>query len=132
MKKLNLKWHPEAAFDLATITRYCRWRFGKTAAREVRSKILHDAELLRTHPHLGPVEPLLTECTSLEYRALVVGAHTKILYTVHTAYIYIHLLWDVRQDNTKYLQAAVRRYSLSEEEHQNKVNEPPVVYEEMN
>lgn len=130
MKKLNLKWHPEAAFDLTAITRYCSWRFGKTTAREVRSKILHDAELLRTHPYLGPVEPLFTECTSLEYRGLVVGAHTKILYTVHTDYIYIHLLWDVRQDNTKYFQAAVRRYGFSEEEQQNKVNEPPVVYGE--
>lgn len=130
MKKLNLKWHPEAAFDLTAITRYCRWRFGKTTAREVRTKILHDAELLRVHPRLGSVEPALMGCTSLEYRALVVEAHTKILYTVHTDYIYIHLLWDVRQDNAKYRQAAARRYYSSEEEQQNKVNEPPAVYGE--
>ena len=64
----------------------------------MRNRIWHDVELLQSHPQLGRVESLLVGCTSLEYRSLVVDKVTKIIYTVHQEYVYIHLLWDVRRD----------------------------------
>lgn len=45
---------------------------------------------------MGTIELLLEE-EPLTYRYLVVK-HNKILYTVEDDYIFIHLLWDCRQD----------------------------------
>lgn len=115
MNTLDLYWHPEASEDLNAIVHQCSWYFGSASARKVRNQIWHDAELLQSHPRLGKVEPLLVGCTSLEYRSLLVDTHTKIIYTVHTDFVYIHLLWDVRQDEAKLPQAAIRRYQMHSE-----------------
>ncbi|MBQ8225196.1 MAG: type II toxin-antitoxin system RelE/ParE family toxin [Bacteroides sp.] len=123
MKKLKLKWHPEASVDLSVIIRYCRQRFGSGTARKVRDSLFYCAELLRTSPLLGPIEQKLQGCTRLEYRGLVADAHTQIIYTVHKEYVYIHLLWDVRKDDAYLPQAAVQRYHFSEEEQHWMVNE---------
>jgi hypothetical protein len=93
----------------------------------VRNHIWHDAELLQSHPQLGQVEPLLAGCTSLEYRSLVVDKVTKIIYTVHLEYVYIHLLWDVRRDEDFLPQATMRRYQDFELE-PIWASEPPIEY----
>lgn len=110
MEERMLRWHPKASTDLNRIVWYCSQKFGKSAARQVRNRIWHDVELLQSHPQLGRVEPLLVGCTSLEYRSLVVDKVTKIIYTVHQEYVYIHLLWDVRRDEESMPQATLRRY----------------------
>jgi negative regulator of genetic competence, sporulation and motility len=46
----------------------------------------------------------------LEYRSLVVDKVTKIIYTVHQEYVYVHLLWDVRRDEESLSQATLHRY----------------------
>lgn len=116
MEDRKLRWHPKASADLNRIVRYCSQKFGKSAARQVRNHVWHDAELLQTHPQLGRVEPLLVGCTSLEYRSLVVDKVTKIIYTVHREYVYIHLLWDVRRDEGYLPQMTLRRYQEFESE----------------
>ncbi len=45
---------------------------------------------------MGAVELLLEE-EPLVYRYLVIK-HNKILYTIEENYIFVHLLWDCRQD----------------------------------
>lgn len=120
---MKLKWHPLAIEDLSRTVDYCRERFGTLVSIQVREKIRHSAKLLKTHPLLGPIEPKLQGCTRLEYRGLVADTHTKIIYTVHKEYVYIHLLWDVRKDDAYLPQAAVHRYHFSEEEQHWMVNE---------
>lgn len=71
MKMAVLKWHPEASADLNGIVAYCSTAFSRDTARRVRDKLLSAAELLRTNPFLGPIEPLLEGCTTLEYRSLL-------------------------------------------------------------
>ena len=106
---MKLKWNPSAIEDQRAIVAYCKKQFGIIVSIEVREKIRHSAKLLKSHPQLGRVEPLLVGCTSLEYRSLVVDKVTKIIYTVHQEYVYIHLLWDVRQDEESLPQATLRR-----------------------
>lgn len=129
MKELKLKWHPEASSDLTAITRYCHFSFGRKVARNVRTKILHDVELLRSYPYLAPIEHQLEHCTSLQYRGLVVSNQTKVIYSVHTDYIYIHLLWDVRQNEKVLVHTIRKRYYSSKEEQKNRMNEPEIQYE---
>lgn len=127
MAERTLRWHPKASTDLNRIVWYCSQKFGKSTARQVRNHIWHDAELLQSHPQLGQVEPLLAGCTSLEYRSLVVDKVTKIIYTVHREYVYIHLLWDVRRDEDFLPQATMRRYQDFESE-PIWASEPPIEY----
>ena len=127
MAERTLRWHPKASTDLNRIVWYCSQKFGKSTARQVRNHIWHDAELLQSHPQLGQVEPLLAGCTSLEYRSLLVDKVTKIIYTVHREYVYIHLLWDVRRDEDFLPQATMRRYQDFESE-PIWASEPPIEY----
>lgn len=122
-----LRWHPKASGDLNRIVQHCSRKFGKSTARQTRNQIWRDAELLQTHLHLGRVEPLLVGCTELEYRSLVVDKVTKIVYTVHSEYVYIHLLWDVRRDEGRLPQMTLRRYQDFESE-PTWASEPPPEY----
>lgn len=53
----------------------------------------------KSFPLLGAKE-LSLEDEALAYRYLAIS-HNKILYTVEDHYIYIHLLWDCRQDPSR-------------------------------
>lgn len=126
MKEMKLKWHPLALADLSAIIKYCSTSFGKKTARNVRNKLVCSAELLCANPFLGSVEPLLEGCTKLEYRSLVADAHTKIIYSVHDGYVYIHLLWDVRQEELRMSKIAANRYTFFDQHHT--INEPQITY----
>lgn len=119
----RIKWHPEAVTDLEAILCYCKQRFGSKVARKVREKILHTVSLLKFHPCLGVIDPLLVDCTSLEYRALQAGTYTKVIYSVHEDFIYIHLLWDVRRDEEGVKRAIDYRYHFPEKDFPYQVNE---------
>ena len=129
LRRRKLIWHPEAVSDLKSIVDSCREYFGKLVAGRVRSRILEGARLLISHPALGFVEPLLTDCP-LQYRSLVIVPCTKVIYTVHEAYVYIHILWNTRRNEQdlpkiicyRSLEEATSRYLLNEpeEEYSNK------------
>lgn len=93
---MKLIWHTLALEDFAHIIEYCHHSFGHITAQKVRDKYKADIHLLKTQPYLGFVEPLLSGQGTLEYRSLVVE-NTKVIYTIHTDYIYIHLLWNCRR-----------------------------------
>lgn len=126
MKKLFLKWHPEAINDLNKIVFYCFQMFGKIVAERVGKNIVDKGESLNIYPYLGKVESSLIGCTSLEYRSLLVSEFTKLIYTVHTDFIYIHLLWDVRQDEKNIKRITLNRYKTANPTHLS--NEPIVEY----
>ena len=109
--------------DLEEVVIYCRYRFGATTALGVKEKIRSSIKLLKTNPYLGSIEPLLSGCTALEYRTLLVNRRTKVIYTVHADYVYIHLLWDVRQDDKQMVETTVRSYPFPNSE-QYMLNEP--------
>lgn len=104
----KLLWHPEAVDDLDEILHYCNDSFGFETARKVRRQILSDVDLLISQPNIGQVEPLLTGHGKLDYHALLVS-HTKVIYTVHPQYIYIHLLWDTRRDIQNLVGSVLKR-----------------------
>lgn len=124
---MKLKWNSAAIEDQRAIVAYCKKQFGAIVSIEVRERIRHSAKLLKSHPHLGRVDPMLVGCTSLEYRSLVVDKVTKIVYTVHAEYVYIHLLWDVRRDEEFLPQSLLHRYKDFESD-PIWASEPPVEY----
>lgn len=94
---MKLVWSKSALQDFEDLVKYWRLEFGKDIAVKIRRKLKHDANLLKRHPLLGFVEPLLKDIKIVEHRALIVG-NTKIIYTVHTDCIYIHMIWSCRKD----------------------------------
>ena len=125
---MKLKWHPLAIDDLTQIVDYCKATFGVKVAMRVKWEINSATKLLKAHPHLAPIEHSLEGCTSLQYRGLVVSKQTKAIYSIHADYIYIHLLWDVRQDEQRLSQTLYNRYFYPEEQ-QYLSNEPAAEYE---
>lgn len=93
---MKLIWHPLALEDFIQIIQYCRLSFGIHIARRIKNKYRKDINLLKTQPHLGFVDPLFINEGQLEYRSLIIKT-SKIIYTIHTNYIYIHMIWDCRR-----------------------------------
>lgn len=75
---------------------YLKVTYGSSVALHVRDEIEEKIILLKSFPNMGTVE-LLLEDDILTYRYLLIK-HNKILYTVEDDYIFVHLLWDCRQD----------------------------------
>ena len=93
---MKLICHPLAMDDFKQIIEYCHLNFGIHTARKVRDKYRNDINLLKEEPNLGFEEYLLKNCGTLEYRSLVIK-NTKVIYTIHPDYIFIHMLWNCRR-----------------------------------
>lgn len=104
----KLLWYPSALEDMQQIVEYCRISFGSKIAKEVRNRLQHDIRLLKTQPHLGYVVPQFS-LLELEIRSLLVNP-TKILYSIHDEYIYIHLLWNTRQSSENLHRQLITRF----------------------
>lgn len=76
--------------------KYIQQVFGK----RYRDKFLEDVKetrlLLANNPHLGPVEPLLSDSPS-GYRSIVIAKLNKMIYRILDESIEIADFWDVRQ-----------------------------------
>ena len=74
----------------------------KTRSYEVAIKLVEDidreVDLLKTFPQLAQIEPSLLDLP-LDYRALVIREHYKIIYYTTEEAIRIVTVWDCRQDN---------------------------------
>lgn len=104
----KLRWHPSALEDMQQIIDYCRISFGSEIAKEVRQCLQHDIRLLKTQPNLGYINTEFS-LLELEIRSLLV-APTKILYSIHDKYIYIHLLWNTRQNSENLKRKLITRF----------------------
>lgn len=90
---MKIVWHPLALEDLKQIIDYCLLNFGLLTARKVHKKYKAAIERLKFHPYIGVKEGDLSADGLLEYRSIT-EHNTKIIYTVHESYIFIHLLWN--------------------------------------
>ena len=77
--------------------RYIQMEFG----RKYRDIFMHKVQNVRQHlsvnPHLGPVEPLLSDC-STTYRSVVVTKLNKMIYRIADDKIEVVDFWDVRRE----------------------------------
>ncbi len=86
-----------ASEEIRSIARYIQQQFGKRYRIEFRKDLEHKLRLLEENPHLGPVEPLLTNA-SVEYRSVVVNRLNKLVYWVNEDTIEVVDFWDVRRE----------------------------------
>lgn len=94
--QIKLKWLPQAINLLDDIYDFYSEKSIIAAAR-LYDNLLDSAEILKTFPYAGPIEPRLEE-HKVCFRSLVVEKHYKLIYTVHEELIEIHAVWDCRQE----------------------------------
>ena len=78
---MTLRWHKAARETIHQTGLQIRWRYGARYQQKYLRRILDTACLLRRHPHLGPVEPLLADMPK-QYRSFVIKPCNKLIYTI--------------------------------------------------
>lgn len=97
---MNVKWFLGAKVAMRQTARYIRGQFGNRSSQEFLRKVMHTEQLLREHPHLGPLEPLLADMTKT-YRSIVIQKVNKLVYYIEGDTIHIADFWDVRREPKK-------------------------------
>lgn len=94
---MNYQWRKSAERQLKKDVEYCIRMFGTKVALQFVNSIDRQVLLLAANPHIGIVEPLLTQRRH-EYRSLVVHEHYKLVYYIKEDTLYIVDLWDTRRE----------------------------------
>lgn len=84
---------------------YVLMNFGEQRAKVYVSDVYNEVGKLKSNPELGQIEPWL-EGSKYEFRHLVIGKLTKIIYRITDNQIEIADVWDTRQ-NPKELAARI-------------------------
>ena len=93
----QINWSKRAERSYGKIIDYIAEEFGKTRARKYVASVYSEVNRLIANPKLGQVEPLL-DGARYEFRRLVIGNLTKVIYRIADDRIEIADVWDTRQD----------------------------------
>lgn len=96
---MMLSLHLLARTEIENVIKYSKETFGESAATKFYTQLQQCFSRLLAHPFLGPTEPLLAK-RKLQYRALLVFKHFKLIYYVDEKQNIIHVvdLWDTRRE----------------------------------
>lgn len=97
-KQLEIKFHPKSFEDIRLIYEWCEEYFGQRVAYKVATKIANSIERLSVAPLVGKEEPKFNKLgTGISYRSIKIK-HSKVIYSVHDNYVYVHVVWDMRRN----------------------------------
>ena len=94
---MKLKWYPGAQEALQNTARYIQIHFGNKSCKEFLREVVRTEKLLRQHPNIGPIEPLLADLPKT-YRSIVINSLNKLVYRIEEDVIIVVDFWDVRRD----------------------------------
>lgn len=93
----DIKWSKRAEMAYGHIIDYVADEFGTTRAQKYIFEVAKEVNKLKANPELGQKEPWL-DGSRYEFRRLIIGQWTKVIYRVAGDCIEIADVWDVRQD----------------------------------
>ena len=93
----KIVWSERAERAYGHIVDYVADEFGATRARQYVAEVHKSISKLPENPLMGQIEPLL-EGSRYEFRRLVIGHLTKIIYCVVEERIEIADVWDTRKN----------------------------------
>lgn len=94
---MTVRWSPKARTALDQTADFIQKEFGSKSKVQFKLEVRRINNLLKSHPHLGPIEPLLADFPST-YRSIVVNRLNKIVYRIVEDHIEIADFWDVRRE----------------------------------
>ncbi|MBO4550492.1 MAG: type II toxin-antitoxin system RelE/ParE family toxin [Bacteroidaceae bacterium] len=80
--------------------RYIQMEFGRKYRNIFIHKVQDVRRYLAINPHLGPIEPLLSDCPTT-YRSVVVTKLNKMIYSIADDHIEVVDLWECRREPNK-------------------------------
>ena len=96
---LEIVWLEKAEENLYDIFLYYEFKASLKTSRKIILSIIESVDVLVRNPFIGQREELLKKHKT-EYHYLVQGNY-KIIYSFDKQYIYVHLVFDVRQNPYK-------------------------------
>jgi len=90
-------WSIRAERAYGRIIDYIRDEFGVTRAKRYVAQVYQEVNKLPNNPKLGQLEPWL-EGSQYEFRRLIIGGLTKVIYREAEERIEIADVWDTRQN----------------------------------
>ena len=93
----RIAWSKRAERAYGLIIDYVADEFGATRARRYITEVNKAVGKLPENPKMGQIEPLL-EGSRYEFRRLVIGHLTKIIYRIAEERIEIADVWDTRKN----------------------------------
>ena len=92
----KIAWSDRAEGAYGIIIDYVADEFGATRAKRYMKEVYETVDKLPENPKMGQIEPLL-EGSRYEFRRLIIGHLTKIIYRVSEEHIEIADVWDTRK-----------------------------------
>ncbi len=92
----KIVWSDRAERAYGQIIDYVADEFGATRAKRYMKEVYETVDKLPENPKMGQIEPLL-EGSRYEFRRLIIGHLTKIIYRVSEEHIEIADVWDTRK-----------------------------------
>jgi len=93
----RIAWSKRAERAYGQIIGYVADEFGATRARRYATEVYDAVDLLPDNPKMGQIEPLL-EGSRYEFRRLVIGHLSKVIYRIAGERIEIADVWDTRKN----------------------------------
>lgn len=103
---LEIVWLEKAEENLYDIFLYYKLTVSVKVSRKIILSVIDSAEILKTKPFIGQKETILKN-RKREYRYLVKGNY-KLIYSVDSGHVYIHVVFDVRQNPVKLKKADIK------------------------
>lgn len=100
---MKVKWHPRAKTAVRQTARYIRSQFDAKSASDFVKEVYHTEKLLVNNPHLGAIEPLLSDLPVM-YRSIVINRLNKLVYWINEDTIEIVACWDTRREPKKLME----------------------------
>ena len=93
----KIAWSKRAEKAYGQIIDYIDDEFGTTRAKRYATEVYKAIDKLPENPKMGQIEPLL-EGSRYEFRRLVIGHLTKVIYRIAEERIEIADVWDTRKN----------------------------------
>jgi plasmid stabilization system protein ParE len=105
---MRVRWNKQSKEQLIRTASYIRHEFGQDIMDEFMAEVKRTNKLLARNPHIGIVEPLLSDIP-IEYRSIVFSNINKIVYHIVGKHIEVIALWDTRREPTKQIEQTIQK-----------------------
>jgi len=105
---MRIRWNKQSKEQLLRTASYIRHEFGPAIIDEFMAEVKRTNNLLARNPHIGSVEPLLSDLP-IEYRSIVFSNFNKIVYHILDKHIEVLALWDTRREPTKQIEQTIKK-----------------------
>ena len=96
---MRVKWDDKAERNRDLIGYYILDRFGPDSLDQFVDEVEQTVRMIMCYPNIGKLDPLFAN-RSIDYRSVIIGGLSKMVYYVEDDVIHIAAFWDCRREPT--------------------------------